>query len=278
MKTQVLLATHDSGLRARLTGEVADLCQLSVSRSVSHVLRRLERTPPDVLILDLTLPNLDGLELLHALRHAASPDMVVVAAGPLDLTGSLGILQTRQVIPVRRTARPIAAMLRALLDPHTSRTLREVRYQPGEDTFFVAFMDGKTYELPRRTIEADDGSPVLSARIAENGEGFVVRQRSGNTYGVAWDFVLHHQEPRYRYYKGRRERQRTEARRAQRIGEHVRRARKARGWSLEELATRSGMHRPNLHRLEVGRHLPSLETLERVADALGLPVANLVAA
>ena len=278
MKTEVLLATHDPGFRARLTDAVADLCQLSVSRSVSQVLQRLEQTPPDVLILDLALPHLDGLEVLHALRHAAAPDMVVLAAGPLDLTGSLGALQTRQVIPVRRTARPIAAMLRALLDPHASRTLREVRYQPGEDTFFVAFMDGKTYELPRRTIEADDGSPVLSTRVEDTGEGFVVRQRSGNTYGVAWDFVLHHQEPRYPYHKGRRDQRRAEARRAQRIGERVRRAREARGWSLEKLATRAGMHRPNLHRLEAGRHLPSLETLERVADALGLGVANLVAA
>lgn len=278
MKTEVLLATDDPGFRARLTDAVGDLCQLSVSRSVSHVVQQLERGAADVVILDLTLPHLDGLEVLHALRHAASPDVVALAAGSLDLTGSLGVLQTRQVIPVRRIARSIAAMLRALLDPDASRTIREVRYQAGEDTFFVAFMDGKTYELPRRTIEADDGSPVVSTRVEEKGEGFRVRQRSGNTYGVAWDFVLHHQEPRYPHYKGRREQQRAEARRAQRIGERVRGAREARGWSLEELATRAGMHRPNLHRLEAGKHLPSLDTLERVADALGLRVANLVAA
>ena len=34
---------------------------------------------------------------------------------------------------------------------------------------------------------------------------------------------------------------------------------------------------PNLSRLETGTHVPSLETLERVAAALGVRVADLVA-
>jgi transcriptional regulator with XRE-family HTH domain len=37
------------------------------------------------------------------------------------------------------------------------------------------------------------------------------------------------------------------------------------------------MHPPNLSRLESGKHVPSLETLERVAGALGVRVADLVA-
>ncbi|MBI4218826.1 MAG: helix-turn-helix transcriptional regulator, partial [Chloroflexi bacterium] len=40
----------------------------------------------------------------------------------------------------------------------------------------------------------------------------------------------------------------------------------------------AGMHRPNLSRLEAGRHEPSLDILEKVANALGVPVADLVAA
>ena len=90
--------------------------------------------------------------------------------------------------------------------------------------------------------------------------------------------MLHHEEPSYPHYKGVRGQGRTSEQRAQRIGNRVRRARKERGWSLETLARRAGMHRPNLHRLETGKHLPSLETLERVAEALGLRVADLVAA
>jgi transcriptional regulator with XRE-family HTH domain len=36
------------------------------------------------------------------------------------------------------------------------------------------------------------------------------------------------------------------------------------------------MKRPNLSRLEHGKHLPSLETLEQLADALEVPVAQLL--
>ena len=141
----------------------------------------------------------------------------------------------------------------------------------------MAFRDGKTYELARRVIEVDDGSPVVRTRVEDEGDAFVVEQQSGNRYDVAWDFVLHHEEPSYPYYKGVRGQSRTSAQRAQRIGGRVRRAREGRGWSLATLAGRAGMHRPNLHRLEAGRHVPSLETLERVAEALGLRVADLVA-
>jgi len=37
------------------------------------------------------------------------------------------------------------------------------------------------------------------------------------------------------------------------------------------------MERPNLSRLEHGRHLPSLDTLERIAEALEVPIAALLA-
>jgi transcriptional regulator with XRE-family HTH domain len=37
------------------------------------------------------------------------------------------------------------------------------------------------------------------------------------------------------------------------------------------------MRRPNLARVESGRHRPSLDTLERLARALGVPVVSLLA-
>jgi transcriptional regulator with XRE-family HTH domain len=69
-----------------------------------------------------------------------------------------------------------------------------------------------------------------------------------------------------------------EVSRAARIGARIRKEREARGWSLGELARRTGMQAPNLSRLETGKHVPSLDTLERVAEVLGVRVANLVAA
>ena len=52
--------------------------------------------------------------------------------------------------------------------------------------------------------------------------------------------------------------------------------RKASAWTLADLAERTDMARPNICRIEAGRHLPSLETLLRLARALNVSVADLV--
>jgi transcriptional regulator with XRE-family HTH domain len=49
-----------------------------------------------------------------------------------------------------------------------------------------------------------------------------------------------------------------------------------RGWSLDQLAARSGVSKGVLVALEQGRSNPSLSTLARVGDAFGVPVTRLV--
>ncbi|MBM4397448.1 MAG: helix-turn-helix transcriptional regulator [Deltaproteobacteria bacterium] len=52
------------------------------------------------------------------------------------------------------------------------------------------------------------------------------------------------------------------------IGQAVRAARLRKKLTQEELGQRSGIARPNIARIEGGRHVPSMETLRRLADAL----------
>jgi transcriptional regulator with XRE-family HTH domain len=49
-----------------------------------------------------------------------------------------------------------------------------------------------------------------------------------------------------------------------------------RGWSLDQLAARSGVSKGVLVSLEQGRSNPNLATLARIADAFGLPVTRLI--
>src|SRR3954467_1774965 len=60
----------------------------------------------------------------------------------------------------------------------------------------------------------------------------------------------------------------------ERIGERVRRHRNTRGWTLDELSERSGVSRRMLINIEHGEGNPSIATLLRISDALGvgLPV------
>lgn len=50
-----------------------------------------------------------------------------------------------------------------------------------------------------------------------------------------------------------------------------------RGWSLDQLALRSGVSKGVLVALEQGRSNPNLATLARIGDAFGVPVTRLVA-
>ncbi|OGW75365.1 MAG: hypothetical protein A2Z72_06920 [Omnitrophica bacterium RBG_13_46_9] len=61
------------------------------------------------------------------------------------------------------------------------------------------------------------------------------------------------------------------------IGNRIKKIRKTKKITQSELAKNTGILRANISRLEKGKHSPNLETLEKIADALGIPVSNLVA-
>ncbi len=62
------------------------------------------------------------------------------------------------------------------------------------------------------------------------------------------------------------------------VGRNVRAGRTRLAWTLEELAARSGVSKGMLHQVEQARTNPSIATICRLADALGVSVASLVEA
>lgn len=60
------------------------------------------------------------------------------------------------------------------------------------------------------------------------------------------------------------------------VARTVRSLRAAHSWSLDQLATRSGVSKGVLVALEQGRGNPSLGTLIRISEALGVPLTRLV--
>jgi transcriptional regulator with XRE-family HTH domain len=55
----------------------------------------------------------------------------------------------------------------------------------------------------------------------------------------------------------------------------VRELRQARGYSQEELAERSGLHRTYISSLERGQRNVGIDNVRVLAEALGVPTANL---
>src|SRR3954468_10011394 len=63
---------------------------------------------------------------------------------------------------------------------------------------------------------------------------------------------------------------------ARRVGENLRRRRKARGMSLDELAVASGVSRAALAQVETGKGSPTVGVLWKSAVGLGIPFAELI--
>jgi transcriptional regulator with XRE-family HTH domain len=63
---------------------------------------------------------------------------------------------------------------------------------------------------------------------------------------------------------------------AKRLAARLKRLREERGLTQERLAKRSGVSHGYLARLEIGMHDPSLSTVEKLAKALKVTLAELV--
>jgi len=157
--------------------------------------------------------------------------------------------------------------------PEFARKIRDARFLVGEDRFVVTFDSGKEYSFPRSSLEVDDGSELVNLQIDPSRFFFRVTQLSGNRYEIPWDRVLREAAPSYPYIRGRAAR----TRKTHEVGAAIRKLREAKGITQEELASAVGMMRSNISRIEAAKRRPTLETVERIANALKVPVADLIA-
>ena len=152
--------------------------------------------------------------------------------------------------------------------------IRDARYSVREGRFIVTLDSGKEYTFNRAAIGSDDGTELVSLKLDRKRYFFRVTQTSGNQYEVPWDRVLHEAERSYPYFRGRPR----AAMKHGELGRAIRDLRQRKGMSQDQLARAAGMVRPDLSRIESGKHRPTLEILERIASALKVPVADIVVA
>jgi len=170
----------------------------------------------------------------------------------------------------------LISFVNKIIEPGLSKKIERIFYLESIRSFVVHMGNEKVYLVKMSDLSEADLSHVNQYRVGRNHNYFKVRQESGNWFEVPWDEILYHYEPEYEYYEGKQV-QATGKDRARHIGERVREIRNTKGLSIEELAKKAGLKRPNLSRLEHGKHVPSLETLERLSIPLGVPVADIVA-
>jgi transcriptional regulator with XRE-family HTH domain len=140
---------------------------------------------------------------------------------------------------------------------------------------FCEMDNGKIYAMPLRALEqAEDWDPKAkpkAAGIIHDGYAAFVEFDTGVKIDFPSDFVLHVCEPSYAFSKDK-------GRAVSGVGGRIREIREARGLTLDALAVKCGIAKPNLSRLENDKVTPTFETLKTVAAALDTDPVLLVSA
>lgn len=173
----------------------------------------------------------------------------------------------------------VAASLGRRSDSSRSRRFEYLTVSPRPGELLALLGDGTVALLPRPVAEEDDGSEVSSIELAADAQTATLKLGGGR------DLVLQAAAVSGPTGAGKDTDDHASgngingvsAVDGARLGARLRELRLAAGLTQAELARRTGIHRPNIARVEAGRHTPSLETLARLATAIGVPTTVVLA-
>jgi two-component system, OmpR family, response regulator MtrA len=117
MEARILLVEDDARIRQALGLALADEgCQVVEAGSGEQALKRLGSTAIDLVLLDLMLPGMDGLEVCRSLRSRGDLPIIIVTARS-DTTDVINGLEAGADDYVTKSlvASELAARIRALL-------------------------------------------------------------------------------------------------------------------------------------------------------------------
>lgn len=248
---------------------------------------RLERD--SAIVVDAAAGIYDEDELLAHLGLArAIGAMSAVMLPPNDAMASVDELVDDLCTGlVARSAEDVPRVSAVLARRASARRARRFEYltvSPRGGELLAILADGSAALVPRPAHGADDKSDVASITLSDDASRAALELVSGARFELAADDVVARSPeapsvsgvvtihgahtPNGGDALGEID--------GQRLGARIRALRLAAGLTQAELARRTGIHRPNIARVEAGRHTPSLETLARLAAAIGVPTTRVL--
>jgi two-component system chemotaxis response regulator CheB len=118
---RTVLVVDDSAFMRKLVGELVDACDgfrvVGTARDGRHALAKVRELDPDVVTLDIEMPELDGLETLGEIMRIAPRPVVILSAGSADSTAlTIRALELGAVDFVQKPSGPISLDLSAVRD------------------------------------------------------------------------------------------------------------------------------------------------------------------
>lgn len=242
-----------------------------------------ELTPGTLLVLDAGTSTYDEDELLTAVGLAKALGMVTAVVLPEGGGGYTGIEELLEdLCPglLVKSASDIPRIVKALCrraDRGRANRFEYLTVSPRPNELLALLGDGSAALLTRPIGEDDDNSEVAGIVLEGDAQAATLRLSSGRQLTIRASAVasvagqttqpLHNGSSN----GGGLGIDSAGAVDGARLGARLRELRLAAGLTQAELARRTGIHRPNIARVEAGRHTPSLETLARLASAIGVP-------
>lgn len=225
-------------------------------------------------VIDAGADPYDDDELLVQVGLARAVGAVPVVSVPPDVDVSavddiLDDLCAGLVVRRPEDVWRVATALGRRIDTNRPFRFEYLTVSPRGGELLAIFADGNAAVVSRPVVPEDDGSRIESIQIAEDLSRAVLTLASGLEIELTTSLVAHRSllqsqsgsEPDVDGVK---------------LGKRIRELRLAAGLTQAELARRTGIHRPNIARVEAGRHTPSLETLARLAQAIGVPTTRVL--
>jgi DNA-binding response OmpR family regulator len=154
----ILLVEDDEAVRKVLSFPLErDGYQVIQAVDGEEALRRFGEQSVDLVVLDVMLPKLDGLEVCKQLRARSSVPIIMLTARDDELDKVLGLeLGADDYVTKPFSIREFRSRTRALL-----RRARAPRHEPGGDGQLIS-ADGLVIDVPRRTVAVDGRSVQLT--------------------------------------------------------------------------------------------------------------------
>jgi two-component system phosphate regulon response regulator PhoB len=150
----VLLVAANASYRAQLDAAMRDAgLRTRQAATGSAAVAACELDRPDVVVLDLDLPDLSGVEVCRMLRGRAGPAPLILAVGTLDRGDDLAALEAGADEHLARpaSARELVLRIEALRRHVLARSARTPALEAGrirlDPDALLAFVDGRQVDL-----------------------------------------------------------------------------------------------------------------------------------
>jgi len=274
------LAGHEVDVRTSRPGDATAALDAALGHSPSSTAPSRAQV---AVVVDAASPALDEDELLAVLGLARALGARPIAA----LDGGRPFAWIDEVVDelcqglVARGNDDVARIATAAarrLDPARSRRFEYVTVSPSGKDLLAILGDGSAVVLARPVSSDDDGAEVDAIELAEDAVSATVALTSGCKFAMQAPSVASRAGGGngFSTHMGGNGSNGLHVD-GVKLGARLRALRLAAGLTQAELARRTGIHRPNIARVEKGRHTPSLETIARLASAIGVPTTRVFA-